>query len=459
MLSGSGGFGSGRSSVSYTSVRNGNSKDRYGWRVGGGGGAGGYIQGAYMDYAINKLFTISVGGGGAGSLSDGNGGVTAQQNKGANSSISIEGDSDPIALAYGGGIGCMDIERNNTANGITLNLDDNYDDSQGGSCGGRFTGFHNGRIVQELGVDNTNSQYGFYQTQLGYYLYGCRQISATQTGHHQSVGTVGKPNDGVTTSFASNPGSYTTIYTEYGVLTGRGNPGGTQNGYITNINSGEPYFPSLGGGGAGSAPTSYSSFASNSSAAYGGQAREWPIDGSYYAAGGGGATVDPNVFDIAPLIDANSDITIQKYGTGGGRLSTDNNTSHSDVYGGSGIRITHAYVSSSQVYDERYAFMYAGYDNTYASYQNNISRDGVEGTGSGGGGGFAHTINESDDRMYHSGSTSNTNFESVFSGQTNQTIYEGFNGSGGSGRVKIAIPKQINGVDVIASIETGYTGT
>ena len=45
--------------------------------------------------------------------------------------------------------------------------------------------------------------------------------------------------------------------------------------------------------------------------------------------------------------------------------------------------------------------------------------------------------------------------------QTDQYAYEGFNGSGGSGRVKIAIPKQINGVNIIlaSAQDTNYTGT
>ena len=75
---GSGGYGSGRSTDTSTTLPGGTVRS---WRIGGGGGAGGYVEAEYCATAINKLYTITVGAGGAGSLSDGNGGVTAQENK------------------------------------------------------------------------------------------------------------------------------------------------------------------------------------------------------------------------------------------------------------------------------------------------------------------------------------------------------------------------------------------
>ena len=125
-------------------------------------------------------------------------------------------------------------------------------------------------------------------------------------------------------------------------------------------------------------------------------------------------------------------------------------------------------VSETTTYTNPYHYVYAGYDSAYHSYQSNISRDGTAGTGSGGGGGFAHSIAEADLLMNEGGYTSYSNFSSTMflshnsaTNKTDQYIYEGFNGSGGSGRVRIAIPKQINGVDIIlaSAQDTNYTGT
>ena len=234
---------------------------------------------------------------------------------------------------------------------------------------------------------------------------------------------------------------------------------------IDNKNSGNPYMSSLGGGGAGGSPYAYGNTDDDVKIAYGGQARIWDVDGSYYAGGGGGATMRPENFSCTDHVTTSEDIQIQKYGTGGGVAYGSGNNSHSNVLGGSGIRVMNA-VATGTTYMNPYCYIYAGYDDAYASYQSNFSRDGTIHTGSGGGGGFAHSIAEADLLMYHGGYTGYSTFSSVmytnYTGHLNKTdqqIYEGFNGSGASGRVKIAIPKQINGVDIIDSTETGYTGT
>ena len=186
--------------------------------------------------------------------------------------------------------------------------------------------------------------------------------------------------------------------------------------------------------------------------------------------------MSPESFSNTYHYDGNAsyDNEIQQYGTGGGSENvhehpgTFNNNTTTAIIGGSGIRVMNAVVEAGP-YLNAYHYIYAGYDSAYHSYQSNISRDGTAGTGSGGGGGFAHSIAEADLLMYEGGYTSGTSFSSTMflshgqtqSGVTDQYIYEGFNGSGGSGRVKIAIPKQINGVNIIlaSAQETNYTGT
>ena len=478
---GSGGYGSGRDSDTITQYPGGTVRS---WRIGGGGGAGGYVEGRYCATAINKLYTITVGAGGQGSYLDTNGDVVEEENKGANSKIELEGLSNAIIEANGGGVGCFDTA-DNMYNSVKYEL------SQGGSCGGRVTGFYEGSSYWSAYFNSSTMSWQytgdafkfFYKISSGpneAYLASRFWLSnfdptGQLSGHHESAGSINgstitssPAGDGATNT--GNGGTYLNI-TNYGKFDVYGNPGG-QTSYMDSTidgrNNGNPYMSSCGGGGAGGSGWTYWWITDNYKIAYGGRGKSW-IDGNWYAAGGGGATMSPESFGNTYHVTTSEDNSIQMYGTGGGSENTSQypgstpNNLTTAIIGGSGIRVMNA-VTSGTTYDNPYHYMYAGYDSAYHSYQSNISRDGTAGTGSGGGGGFAHTIAEADLLMYEADKTSNSNFSGTMflshgGNQTDQYAYEGFNGSGGSGRVKIAIPKQINGVDVIASIETGYTGT
>ena len=482
---GAGGYGSGRDWMPYTSSVNSSTKQRYGIRVGGGGGAGGYVEGSSVKIPINKLFTITVGAGGSGTLSNGSGGVTAQQNKGADSRINLEGVSNPIVESQGGGVGML--HGYDDSNYSTL--------SQGGSGGGKITGFQYGYVNVFFGITGAGWRYFYYydytnssdynNNAVNLYARNTGPMNDTNSSSHtiwsNQVNYIGK----VSGTQLTSPGSSTT--TSYGTFVGYGYAGGQRSAMYNfgNNDKDQPYTSSLGGGGAGGTPWQPSSgYTWNDEEtdvriAYGGQARQW-IDGSWYAGGGGGATMSPVSFIDQSTsstsmhhIIVSEDNQIQQYGTGGGSADTGSgNTNFSSshtIIGGSGIRVMNAVIESGP-YRHKCCFMYAGYNDNYTSYQSNISRDGTAGTGSGGGGGFAHTIAEANELMYHGGYTSSSSFSTAMFGpnRTNQgaildlsTVYEGFNGSGGSGRVKIAIPKQINGVNIIlaSAQDTNYTGT
>jgi hypothetical protein len=472
---GSGGYGSGRSYDTSTSLSTGTVRS---WRIGGGGGAGGYVEAEYCATGINKLYTITVGAGGQGSYLDNNGDVVDEENKGEISKIELEGLSNPLIEAYGGGVGCFD------ANDTSMYGNSDFVLSQGGSSGGRVSGFWSGDQWYNSATGLTGEGIKGFLKLTSYSNFDVTyahqrekwladNTSSKTASQHQSAGSaVGSvfasapAGDGATINDTSN---YLDI-TNYGRFLAYGNPGGQMtpmNETINNRNNGNPYMSSCGGGGAGGPGYSYHWNLDTFLCAYGGQGKSW-IDGNWYAAGGGGATMSPESFGNTYHITTGNDGYVQTYGTGGGSENvhehpgTYNNSTTQAIIGGSGIRVMNAYVSATQIYDNPYHYVYAGYDNAYLSYQSNISRDGTAGTGSGGGGGFAHSIAEANLLMYIN-YTQGSNFSSIFQshggGSTDQHIYEGFNGSGGSGRVKIAIPKQINGVDVIASIETGYTGT
>ncbi len=480
---GSGGFGSGTSSDTSTSLPGGTVRS---WRIGGGGGAGGYVEAQYCATAINKLYTITVGAGGQGSYLDNNGDVVGVENKGENSKIELEGLSNPLIETNGGGVGCFD------ANDTSVYGNTKFVLSQGGSSGGRVAGFWSGDqwystvYGSELPGEGIK---GFLKLVSNPYFDVSQTYRRTRwledntssktTSQHQSAGSA------VGSTFTSNPaGDGATIdstsnyfdITNYGRFHAYGNPGGQMTHMdetINNRNNGNPYMSSCGGGGAGGPGYSYHWSLDSFKTAYGGQGKSW-IDGSWYAAGGGGATMSPESFGNTYHYDgdASYDNSIQTYGTGGGSENvhehpgTWNSNTTQAIIGGSGIRVMNA-VTSGTTYDNPYHYIYAGYDSAYHSYQSNISRDGTAGTGSGGGGGFAHSIAQANLLMYEGGYTGNDNFSGTMflshggGGSTDQYIYEGFNGSGGSGRVKIAIPKQINGVNIIlaSAQDTNYTGT
>lgn len=379
------------------------------WRllVGGGGGAGGMGEVYDADIQIDELVSITVGGGGEGGLDSSSKFVC---NKGSDSIIYYT--STEVARAKGGGVG-------------NFPHDGNYN---GGSGGGKTGGFTRQNIENVYG-----STIAAYNGSNGY----------NNTKTTDSIGTS-----------ISTYGNWTFYGNE-----GFENEGNDSNNWIA-------YYGGSGGGSAyevgKSGGVSYGS--------YGGAARQWAVDGSYYAAGGGGV-VHPSTSHLE---------NVTRRGNGGGIPGDNKETrAYADIYGGSGkLAVYYSYNKYGQ--NTELAWYFTGYPTkhqtgTYAGistsdyinlFQNVLQWDGKSGTGSGGGGGVDWDVEAlaTQEEPTNSDLTYQNGYMYLYPSSTGlnpRFIDNGYAGSGGSGRVKIAIPKLINGVTLIpvANIETGYTGT